>query len=653
MKTHPFSFLRLLTKCLGLACLSLPLALSAEPARVIVKYRNANFAEQTPAVQRMSDLGLRSGITLRGGRQLDALTHVVTAQGLNSRQLAEQLMRQPGVAYAVVDGLLRLASVPNDPLYTSVPLTATSGGPLIGQWYLKPPTIELVSAVNAEAAWDITTGSAGVTVALLDTGVRFDHPDFLRASQGGNLLDGWDFVSNDVQSIDDAPGRDADASDPGDWVTASDLSTIPECAGTPISNSTWHGTTTAGVVGAIADNSLGIAGIGRQVRVLPVRVIGKCAVYDSDLIAGARWAAGLNVPGVPDNPTPAQIINISLSGDGNCNTAYRDAFADIAGRGATVVAAAGNNLGHAVGAPAKCPGVMAVTSVRHAGTKVGYSALGPEVAISAPGGNCSSDPQFGCRYPIITTSNAGSTTPVVGPEGGTYSDSFKPSVGTSMSAPLVAGAAALMLSVNPRLTPNDLRVLLQQSARPFPTTGAETEGAGACRPAVATSADPTNQFQQLECYCTTDTCGAGLLDIGAAAQLASTNFLPRISVSPNPAVAGESMALSAENSIIPDERSITRYQWLVLDGGGIATTFSAGANTPTALLSATGAGTILIQLTLTDDQNRTATTSMSIEVRAGPTDGGGGGALLPGALLALAMAAWAVNRAQKTACADH
>lgn len=646
MKTLSSFSVHPLAKWLCMAWLALPMSLSAEPARVIVKYTNTQFVDTTPAQQRMSDLGLRSGMTLRSGRQLDALTHVVTAQGLSSSQLAEQLMRQPGVAYAVVDGLVRLAA-PADPLYASVPLGSSSGGPLAGQWYLKAPSNEVVSAINAEAAWDITTGSPGITVALLDTGVRFDHSDFLTANQGGNLLDGWDFVSSDVQSNDVTPGRDADATDPGDWVTADDIANIPACAKTPISNSTWHGTITAGLIGAITDNNIGIAGLGRQVRVLPVRVIGKCAVYSSDLIAGARWAAGLNVPDVPDNPTPAQVINISLSGEGACNAAYRDAFTDIANRGAAVIAAAGNNRGHAVGAPANCPGVMAVASVRHAGTKVGYSDIGPEVILSAPGGNCSSDAQFGCRYPIVSTRNAGTTAPVTGAEGATYTDSFKPSVGTSMSAPLVAGTAALMLSVNPRLQPNDLRTLLQQSARPFPATGAESNATRQCQPPVATIADPDNRAEQLECYCTTTTCGAGMLDVAAAVQLAGTNFLPRISVSPNPATAGQALTLSAENSLIPAERSITAYRWVLLNGGGIASDFSVGADAASAGLNTSGPGRILVQLTLTDDQGRTATSSLSIDVRA-PSSGDGGGALQPLALLALGMAAWALRRAQRT-----
>lgn len=627
-------------RCLGLLGLWLPMLLSAEPARVIVKYHHGTLANQAPTTQRMSELSLRSGMTLRSGRAVDALTHVVTADGMSSGQLADQLKRQPGVAYAVVDRRLRLASVPNDPLYTAVPLTPTSGGPLVGQWYLKPPSAELVSAVNAEGAWAITSGSADVVVAILDSGLTFNHPEFLRSTQGGNFLEGWDFVSNDAQSNDGSSGRDANAADPGDWVTAQDLASIAECSDNEVSHSSWHGTRTAGLIGASSNNSLGIASIAPRVRVLPVRVIGKCAVYDSDLITAARWAAGLSVPNVADNPTPAQVINISLSGEGDCSEAYRDALASMAIQGTVVVAAAGNDAGHSVGSPANCPGLIGVAAVRHAGTKVGYSNLGAEIALSAPGGNCSSDVQMGCRYAIVTTSNPGLTFPIEGPFGGAYSDSFKASLGTSMSAPMVAGAAALMLSVNPRLSPQDLRDLLRQSARPFPTTGAEAHTVDTCRLPVATRADPNNEAQQLECYCTTETCGAGLLDIGAATQLASTRFLPRISVSPNPPLADESMTFSAGSSLISSERRITTYRWRVLDGGGIATDFAAGSDTPTASLKATGPGRVVIQLTLTDDQNRSATSSLGVDVVGGDS---GGGALHPLSLLALGLAVWALR----------
>lgn len=643
---------------LAAACLMGTAHAQFEPARVIVKYRDDNapppLAIQTQAseterspghhVLRMRHLALRAGLPLRSGRQLTAQSHVVMTDGMTSAQLAEQLSRQPGVEYAVADRLLRLHAAPNDPAYTSVPLG--SGGPVSGQWYLRAPTSSLVSAIHVEPAWDITLGSPSVVVAVLDTGIRFDHPDLKRVAEGGNLLEGWDFVSDDVRAGDSTAGRDGDASDPGDWVTSSDLATLSSCAGSQVSDSSWHGTKTAGLIGALTHNGTGIASVGRTVRILPVRVLGKCAAFESDLIAGARWAAGLSVPGVPANATPAKVLSISLGDTGSCPQSFQDVFKEIAGAGAVVVSSAGNSTGHAVGTPANCPHVIAVSGLRHVGTKVGFSDLGPEIAISAPGGNCVNDPRLApCLYPIMTTTNAGATTPVAG---GTYTDSHNPSIGTSFSAPLVAGSAALMLSANPRLKPADVLALLKQSARPFPTTGAEN-GGGTIPRCEKPNAAGQSQYDQLECYCTTTTCGAGMLDTGAAVQLAANSFLPRIGVQPTSPVATQAILLSAADSVLPAGRTIQRYQWSLPDTGGITSTFASGADTASASLVPSGAGRFTVQLTLTNDLNQTATATQTLEVAAAPSSGGGGGggAVQPWALLGL-LAAVVLLR-QKTA----
>ena len=168
------------------------------------------------------------------------------------------------------------------------------------------------------------------------------------------------------------------------------------------------------MIAALTNNGLGMASVGRNVRVLPVRALGKCFGYDSDIIAGMRWAAGLTVPGVPANSTPARVINLSLGADGPCTAAYQAVVNELVAAGTMIVAAAGNSAGHAVGAPANCVGVIAVAGLRHAGTKVGFSDLGPEIAISAPAGNCvNMTAGSPCLYPILTTSNSGATVPAV------------------------------------------------------------------------------------------------------------------------------------------------------------------------------------------------------------------------------------------------
>src|SRR5262249_43093311 len=155
------------------------------------------------------------------------------------------------------------------------------------------------------------------------TGVRFEHPDLGRVTEGGKLLSGYDFVSN-AAVANDGDARDADASDPGDWVDDTDRAqpTFSDCTD---SSSSWHGTRVSGLIGAMTNNAIGVAGAAFNARILPVRVMGKCGGFDSDIIAGMRWAAGLTVVGVPDNPTPANVINLSLGGDGACTAAYQSA----------------------------------------------------------------------------------------------------------------------------------------------------------------------------------------------------------------------------------------------------------------------------------------------------------------------------------------
>jgi len=250
------------------------------------------------------------------------------------------------------------------------------------------------------------------------------------------------------------------------------------------------------------------------VLLMPVRVLGKCGGRDSDIIAGMRWAAGLSVPGVPPNPNPARVINMSLGGTGSCSSAYADAVREITAAGVVIVVAAGNTAGHALTTPANCAGVIAVGGLRHVGTKVGFSDLGVNVAISAPGGNCVNiTAGLPCLYPILTTADTGTTVPV----SSTYTDSFKRSVGTSFSAPLVAGTAALLVSARSNLTPAQVLQVLQASSRPFPTTGGDNGDGTIVPPCNVPQFDAAgNPIDQLQCYCTTYTCGAGMLDAGAA-----------------------------------------------------------------------------------------------------------------------------------------
>ncbi|WP_418316866.1 S8 family peptidase [Piscinibacter sakaiensis] len=518
-------------------------AAASDNARVIVRFKadsaltrmRALSASGDAAPERAQLMAQRLGLALRAGGSIGERSQVIHASGIDSAALAARLASQPDVELAVVDRRRRALAIPNDPLY----LAGGVNGPAAGQWYLRPPTATTPAAINAESAWDVTLGSSNVVVAVLDTGIRFDHADLRPVAVGGNILSGYDFIS-DAATGNDGDGRDADPTDPGDWITAAENSGGP-FANCGVSNSSWHGTEVIALIGAATDNGFGMASIGRNVRVLPIRVLGKCGGFDSDILAAMRWAAGLAVPGVPPNPTPARIINLSLGAEGSCSSLYSSTIAEVNAQGSIVIASAGNSAGHAVSEPANCPGAIGVAATRHVGTKVGFSDLGPEIALSAPGGNCVDiSPGAACRFPILTARNAGTTVPVAGSSA--FSDSFQITVGTSFAAPMVSGTAALMLSVRPASTPAEIRLLLQQSARPFPTTGGDN-GDGSvvpqCQPPGTDSSG--KPIDQLQCYCTTTTCGAGMLDasaaVRAAAGLAPTPSAPIPTPTPTPTPA--------------------------------------------------------------------------------------------------------------------
>lgn len=589
-------------------------------ARVIVKFKaestlmralSANSVAAPP--QHAQALSTRLGVSLTDGRAIGARAQVVKATGMSSAELAERLAAQSDVEYAVVDERKYAFAAPNDSLYG--PQATTT--PAAGQWYLRAPNsstivnaTSVLSAINAEAAWNITNGSSSVVVAVLDTGVRLDHPDL-----APKLRPGYDFI-HDTTTSKDGDGADADPTDPGDF-------------GCGDATSSWHGTQTAGLIGAATNNGIGMAGAGRDVMLLPVRVLGCGGGYDSDIQAGMLWAAGLSATPTP-NAYPSKVINLSLGSDGVCNAQYRDIVTQLNNAGVVVVAAAGND-GIAVGTPANCPGVIAVAGLRHAGTKVGYSDLGPEIALAAPAGNCVNATGT-CLYPLLTTSNSGSTTPVTNAAGGSiYTSGANPTLGTSFSAPLVAGTVGLMFSANPTLTPAQVLAALKSTARPFPVNGAGV-GVSACTAPSATA--------QAECYCTILTCGAGMLDAGQAVAAVAT-ATATIVVASTAATAGTAVALASTGSQAAPGASISSYLWEITSG---AATFTSATNAASATLLPSAAGTVVVRLTIVDSAGHSASSNITLNVAAAAvttppttpaaTSGGGGGAIGLGWLLA-------------------
>jgi serine protease len=435
--------------------------------------------EQLTAVAHSTGLPAPDGAPPRVGASGYLLRFAAPLQGEALDAAMQSVAADPTVQSVTPDVRMHLQDViPNDPYF--------SNG---SQWYLNTTDSRAggPAALNLPQAWGITTGQAGPVVAVVDTGALFKHADL-----AGRFIAGYDFI-DDVKAGNTGLGRNPDASDPGDWIDYRDVldSNFRGCLP---ADSSWHGSFIAGIIGAASNNAIGVTGIAWNAPILPVRVSGKCGGYLSDIITGLRWAAGIPVDGVPNNPTPARIINLSI-GDGGrtCDPLYQQAINEVTARGALVVVAAGNeNI--APSNPANCAGVLAVGAVRQDGLKTSYSNFGQGTSLMAPGG---ADQGGSSSDWVTSTSNTGTRGPVL--------DAYVKKSGTSFAAPMAAGVAALMLAVNPSLTPRQLIALMQQSARPFPSDPSYP----VCGSGISTA-----------CNCTQQTCGAGLLDANAAVQLA-------------------------------------------------------------------------------------------------------------------------------------
>ncbi|MET7615131.1 type VII secretion-associated serine protease mycosin [Streptomyces seoulensis] len=288
-----------------------------------------------------------------------------------------------------------------------------------------------LSALHLDEAWRTTQGQ-GVTVAVLDTGVEDDHPDL-----AGNVLPGKDMVGF--------------GAGPGDRAWAR------------------HGTAMAGIIaghGHGPGDGAGIMGVAPKAKILPVRVIledkdparTKARVTRGNALAdGIRWAADHG----------ADVINLSLGDDSD--SAHPEPSEDEAvqyalGKGVVVVASAGNggDKGDHVSYPAAYPGVIAVTAVDRYGTRASFSTRRWYAAVSAPGVDV-----------------------VIADPDHRYYEGW----GTSAASAFVSGAAALLKADRPKLTPAQVKKVLEDTARDAPTGGRDdSRGFGMIDPAAALKA---------------------------------------------------------------------------------------------------------------------------------------------------------------------
>lgn len=450
--------------------------------------------------------------------------------------------------------------------------------PLIGLINALDPTLQARSwhhrelssqpaSMNTFGMWDITHGSAPTVVAVLDTGVLLDHPMLQ-----GHFVQGYDFVSNAFSGndgqISGGSDRDSDPSDPGDGTSFADVGANLCSFASP---SSWHGSFVSGLIAGNPVASEGIFPVGYNTTILPVRVLGRCGGFSTDLADGIRWAAGIPVAGAPANPFPARVINLSLGAQGGCVGAIEGAAINAArNAGAIVVAAVGND-GSTVDSPANCPGVIGVAATDQEGLKASYSNFGSEVDISAPGGDSA--------FPIWSASDSGSTAPIA--------RTYRNKIGSSFSTALVSGALGAALAVKPTVSVSALENALVSSARPF----LARNGALTCQPGQ------TNQ----SCNCTQSTCGFGMLDAGAllANLAAGSNPVNLLSDSGNVAPSGGT--LNFTGSALNGGALSFQIGSVVKTAGAADPTVSVANNNATVTLPA-GVSSALLQVSSDDSQ---------------------------------------------------
>lgn len=488
-------------------------------SRFIVKIRGDNLSSEL-------DSGLLSTLVSATGLNLKVAYRTTRARilsleepiSLERAKAAQNALEQlPEVVYADPDqrGNMQTVSAitPNDPLFWR-------------NWHLQGPNLALnpwppygfngyEGAANVQAAWQVTKGSAATGVAVVDTGILFDHPDLKRSLGRQKNKRGWDMISVTAPARD-GNARDSDAQDEGTWRDAA-----VGCSG-DLTPSSWHGSHVAGIIAATTNNGVGVSGVNWKARIVPVRVLGSCGYSAGDKNDGIFWAAGSKqVPDTQPNRTPVKVINLSIGGPGACSSADQEAIDYALSKGISVVVAAGNSSLDVAGfQPANCHGVISVAALDQLGDLAWYSNYGKSVTLAAPGGqqefsSLIRDPSSGevtvdtrpLDWGIWSTVNTSTTSPDKGEM------SYGSMQGTSMAAPVVSGVVSLMYAADRKhkLTPGLVIKILQDTAREFILR----------KPILLLSSSSFDWSTLIPTFCTTyrrGECGAGVVDAEAALE---------------------------------------------------------------------------------------------------------------------------------------
>lgn len=423
-------------------------AVQEDVSQLIIKYeKNVAITQPDgePTGSDVIDVDLDTGNSIGSGMRTVKFDAPIPFE--EAQDIAQELTADSRVKFAEADRIvnavenLRSAVLPTDSWYTDGSLWGLTG----------------TYGISVTKAWANTLGDASVVVGVIDTGIT-SHSEL-----SSNVISGYDFIS-DASSARDGNGRDSNPQDQGDWDSNS--------------NSSWHGTHVAGIIGALSNNSR-VVGVSPNVSIMPLRALGADGGTESDIIAAIEWGSGGTVNGLPANSNPADVLNLSLGGSGSCSVSMQTAINNAVGRDTAIVIAAGNsNIDVATAFPANCNDVITVAANATDGKRGWYYSSGSvKNYFSNYGTVGTSDSKVSIAAPgvgIYSTYNYGTTTPTT--------EAYASMTGTSMAAPFVAGVVALMRAIKPTITAPEIRTMIRnpQYATPFPGGNCDTNALKYC-----------------------------------------------------------------------------------------------------------------------------------------------------------------------------